>query len=161
MPQIRSYPQATTLLPTDAFVIDRIGTGTEFIQGLNFIPTTLIWTANCFYEGSGPPTTSQLIGGWSVPVKSSFPDNYADALTIGWGAHAEVAPTSAFNISLALNDVLAATLTLNTDGTFNYTSASGLAWTANVRDRITAVAPAGTDATINGFFFTIAGQLIP
>lgn len=33
MPQIRSYPQAVNLLPTDAIPLDRIGSGTEWIAG--------------------------------------------------------------------------------------------------------------------------------
>jgi hypothetical protein len=31
MPDIRQYPQATSLLPSDAFVIDRLGIGTMYI----------------------------------------------------------------------------------------------------------------------------------
>lgn len=33
MPGIRAYPQASSLLATDAFVIDRLGAGTMFIEG--------------------------------------------------------------------------------------------------------------------------------
>ena len=32
MPQFRQYPQTTYLLPTDAFVIDRVGLGTYFVD---------------------------------------------------------------------------------------------------------------------------------
>jgi hypothetical protein len=32
MPQFRQYPQATFLLPTDAFVIDRLGVGTLYVD---------------------------------------------------------------------------------------------------------------------------------
>lgn len=35
MPQVRSYPEATLLLTTDAFVLDRIGQGTMFIEAQN------------------------------------------------------------------------------------------------------------------------------
>lgn len=35
MPLIRNYPQAVSLQPTDAFVIDRVGTGTMFIEEQN------------------------------------------------------------------------------------------------------------------------------
>lgn len=35
MPQIRQYPQAGSILATDAFVIDRIGQGTMFVENTN------------------------------------------------------------------------------------------------------------------------------
>lgn len=35
MPEVRQYPEATFLLPTDAFVIDRLGIGTMFIEAQN------------------------------------------------------------------------------------------------------------------------------
>ncbi len=159
MPNIRDYPPATSLLSTDAFVIDRIGIGTEYIEGINFIPTTLIWAGNAFYEGSSPPGSAQYLGGWSMPVKVTFPANYTAALAQGWGAHSETAPTSNFVITIQLNDVLAATLTMNTDNTFTYLSASGLAWVANIHDRVTAKGPTSVDATMNNFFFTMVGTL--
>jgi hypothetical protein len=159
---MRQYPEALTLQSTDGFWIDRLGVGSLWIQGFNFIPSTLLWTGAVLYEGSGPPLTNQLLGGFSMPVKASFPDNNTDALAIGWGLHVQAGnlPTSTFVMTIALNDVLVATLTVNTDGTYSYSSSSGLTWTANVRDRITILAPSVTDATMNKFFFTIVGTLI-
>lgn len=40
MPQFRQYPQANNLQPTDAFVIDREGVGTLYIEGGDF--TTIL-----------------------------------------------------------------------------------------------------------------------
>jgi hypothetical protein len=140
------------------FLIDRLTTGSMQIPASAFTAAS-IWTGDAFYGGSGPPTSSLLLRGWSVPVPLLMPDTLATAQVYGWGAHAETPPTSAFNIQIALNDTLAATLTMNTNGTFGYTSASGLAWIVNVRDRLTAIAPSVTDATINNFFFTIAGAV--
>ncbi len=159
MPGMRDYLQVTSLQPTDGFWIDRIGQGSEFIEAVNFIPAALVWAGNAFYEGSAPPASSQLLSGWSMPVKATFPADETSARLIGWGAHVESGslPTATFAITLALNDVLAATLTFHTDGTFSYVAASG-AWVANVRDRVTAVAPTA-DATMNNFFFTIVGTL--
>jgi hypothetical protein len=34
MPLFRDYPQATSIEPTDAFVLDRIGQGTMYVEGL-------------------------------------------------------------------------------------------------------------------------------
>lgn len=44
MPAIRDYPQATSLVSTDAFVIDRLTTGTMFIEALNLSSTQRIVT---------------------------------------------------------------------------------------------------------------------
>jgi hypothetical protein len=38
MPQLRDYPQATSLQDTDAFLIDRIGSGSEYIEAADFAP---------------------------------------------------------------------------------------------------------------------------
>lgn len=37
MPTFREYPRVTTLQPTDAFVLDRLGVGTEYIEGADFL----------------------------------------------------------------------------------------------------------------------------
>jgi hypothetical protein len=157
---MRQYPEALALLSTDGFWIDRLGVGSLWIQGFNFIPSTLVWTGAVLYEGTSPPVTNQLLGGFSMPVKASFPDTDANAQAIGWGLHAKVLPTSTFVMTIALNDVGVATYTIHTDGTSLYVSNNGLTWTANVRDRVTIIAPTITDATINQLFFTIAGTLI-
>lgn len=39
MPQIRNYTQALSLEGTDAFVIDRLGGGTFYIEAIDFVPT--------------------------------------------------------------------------------------------------------------------------
>lgn len=160
IPQIRQYPQATQLLLSDAFVIDRVGTGTMYINAQASIPTSLIWAGSMFYEGSSPPASSQFLGGWNLPVAVTMPADNATALSYGWGFHVEstTLPTSTFIINIAKNDVLAATITVLTNGTWTYTAASG-AWTLAIRDRVTAIAPSGTDATMNNFFLTMVGLI--
>lgn len=161
MPQIRDYPQATTLETGDAFPFDRIGVGTMNIQASALIPTSLAFVMSAFYQGSGPPTSSLLLRGWDVPYRMTMPDTNANALVQGWGFHVQSGslPTANFVINIALNDVLAATITVHTDGTWTYASSSGLVWIANNQDRITAIAPSVTDATMNNFFWTMTGAL--
>ena len=58
MPSIRAYSQVTSLLPTDAFVLDRIGTGTVYIEDMNISPTF--------------PVVSVTAGGTVTVVGGSF-----------------------------------------------------------------------------------------
>lgn len=37
MPQFRAYPQANSIVGTDAFVIERLGVGTMYIEAQNFL----------------------------------------------------------------------------------------------------------------------------
>lgn len=157
MPQIRQYPQATSLLPTDAFIIDRIGTGTEYITATNALPTSIILALNSFYEGSTPPTTSQLLGGWVVPFAITMPADYASAVALGWGLHVLINATAPFVITLAHNGVFAGSITINADGTWSYSSSGGVAWTMAKDDYLTATAPSVTDNTLNNFFWTMVG----
>lgn len=73
MPTFRSYPRVTSILPTDALVLDRIGSGTEFIEGSDFLPASagqgiiaannLILASGYFYglrSGSGTFTGTTL-----------------------------------------------------------------------------------------------------
>lgn len=41
MPQLRQYPQVTSLVDTDAFSLDRVGTGTVFIETEDFLGANL------------------------------------------------------------------------------------------------------------------------
>lgn len=161
MPQIRDYLQALTLESADAFPFDRVGVGTMFIEANALVPSNLAYVMNGFYEGAAPPGSNQLLGGWVIPFQITLPQNNATALAQGWGLHVESGglPTSTFVITIALNDVAVAKISINTDGTWSYTSNTGLIWIANNQDRITAIAPSITDATLNKLFWTMTGTL--
>ena len=66
MPSIRAYSQVTSLLPTDAFVLDRIGTGTVCIEEQNL--STIF------------PVVSVTAGGTVVVLGGEFISVQANAL---------------------------------------------------------------------------------
>ena len=68
MPAIRDYTQATFLEPTDAFVIDRIGVGTLYVEAGLFGPSCLTY----FLNGAGSPiSTGTYVGHW-VPFNCTI-----------------------------------------------------------------------------------------
>lgn len=66
MPRIRDYPEAGSLLPTDAFVIDREGAGTEFIeaQNMGFGSTRCI---TYVVDGGGSALSTGVAGDLYIP----------------------------------------------------------------------------------------------
>lgn len=66
MPLFRSYPEATSLEPTDAFVIDRIGVGTMYIEDLNLdasVTRALVYVI----DGGGSALATGIAGQLYVP----------------------------------------------------------------------------------------------
>lgn len=52
MPEVRNYPEATSLLDTDAFILDRLGIGTMYIEVENMFQAT--YDVAMGYPGSPP-----------------------------------------------------------------------------------------------------------
>lgn len=99
MAQIRAYPKATGLVPTDAFVIDRAGDGTMYVEALNaglvdIIPavdpsgvtdsTAAILAAAALGAASAVPTRIQLPPG-IVTISQTLPFNYNNCCMEGAG----------------------------------------------------------------------------
>lgn len=61
MPSIREYPQATSFDPTDALVLDRVATGTMFIEGEDFFPPSTTFDTLVAAEAATIPATYQWI----------------------------------------------------------------------------------------------------
>ncbi len=82
MPVIRSYPQATALIDTDAFVIDRIGVGTMFIEAkdMPFCFANILRTGNV---NNDSPFEIQNNVGW---FNWTVPDGYVPGDGIGLSA---------------------------------------------------------------------------
>jgi len=59
VPQIRDYPQATSIEATDAFVLDRVGTGTMYVEGLD---TAANRVATYVVDGAGSVLTTGIAG---------------------------------------------------------------------------------------------------
>lgn len=66
MPTIRQYGQVTSLLPTDAFVLDRIGVGTVYIEEQNL--STIFPVVSVTYG-----ETVVVLGGEFISVQASAP----------------------------------------------------------------------------------------
>lgn len=73
MPLIRSYPEATSLQLTDALVLDRIGVGTMFVEGVDFVVNGPYLFS--FSNTGLPLTTSELVGGHVFAIACSFAAN--------------------------------------------------------------------------------------
>jgi hypothetical protein len=71
VPQIRDYTQATSLQATDAFVIDRVGVGTEYIEASDFLNGTMAplgQTCLTFIiDGAGSELTTGIAGDLEIP----------------------------------------------------------------------------------------------
>lgn len=112
MPQFRNYPQVDNILSTDAIVLDRIGTGNVWIDGLNFDDSALLpfatiaalrayaadQTPIAFVEGYATPSDGG--DGWFVyvPTDTTSADNggtiIVDALNRRWYRETSGAPTN-------------------------------------------------------------------
>lgn len=155
MPLIRSYPQATTLNPTDAFVIDRIGTGTMYVDSAN-LGSGAPYEASFEFFGL-PPAASELMGGHFFPVGVSFGTNMTSSYGVS-GGFCTVAPASAFSATVyhVTGGVATSigTMGISTLGAFSF-STSAVTFAAG--DSISFNGPASPDAALENLWWTILG----
>ena len=76
MPQFRQYPQANSLVSTDAFLIDRIGVGTMYIQAGNMpFASNPAYDIAMNFEGALPVNAPifvfNAVRGYSIPLNAS------------------------------------------------------------------------------------------
>ncbi len=65
MPRFRDYPEATSIDPTDAFVLDRIGVGTMYVEGLG--TGTASRCITYVIDGGGSELTTGVAGDLYIP----------------------------------------------------------------------------------------------
>ncbi len=156
MPQIRAYPQATVLDPTDAFVLDRIGTGTMYIEGLNLIAGAPYVAA---FEFLGDPATSdEILGAHPFTLSVAFSADLNGA--VGFCDPASL-PTATFvadiyHIASAVSTHIG-TMTISTLGTFTFSVAVAPTFAAG--DSIKFVGPTVVDLTATNFWWSILGAV--
>lgn len=63
MPRFREYPEAGSVLPTDAFVLDREGVGTMFVEGLGLGERCITYVI----DGGGSVLSTGIVGDLYVP----------------------------------------------------------------------------------------------
>jgi hypothetical protein len=73
MPLFRSYPEADSLQITDALVLDRIGVGTMFVEGVNFVVNGPYLFS--FSNTGLPLAASEIVGGHVFAIACSFAAN--------------------------------------------------------------------------------------
>jgi hypothetical protein len=105
-----------------------------------------------FYEGSDPPETGQLIMGWSV----SLPTNYDSGMAAST-FKCLVNPTAQAVLNIYNNTDLVATLTVETDGSYDYSTGGTGAWQTTYGDYVT-VKMGTADASLNELFGTLVGS---
>jgi hypothetical protein len=74
MPSMRQYAQAMSILPTDAFLIDRIGVGTMYIEAEDFLTSAGAYDVAMNYLGV--PPASQIFLGFAVVREFSLPASF-------------------------------------------------------------------------------------
>ncbi len=156
MPLIRSYPPASELDPTDAFVLDRIGTGTMYIEGLNLIAGAPYVAA---FEFLGDPAlTSEILGAHTFTLAAAFTANLFGA--VGFCDPASL-PTATFvadiyHIAGAVSTHIG-TMTISTHGAFTFSVAVAPTFAAG--DSIKFVGPTVIDATATNFWWSLLGAV--
>lgn len=99
MPRFREYPQATFIESTDAFVLDRIGVGTMYVEGLTGGDGGILVT----FQGAGSPGAGDWLGSQPFPIAVTFPLNWGAlfAWVLPSGLPASDATFTVFRVNLA------------------------------------------------------------
>lgn len=121
MPRIRDYPEAGSLEPTDAFVIDREGVGTMFVEGDVFLvgaPYLFSWS------NLGPILgDSEIMGGHVFALACSLPANMVGTTFAIDPSSLPAAEVTAIIYKVSAGSATSfGTMTIETDGSFSITS---------------------------------------
>jgi hypothetical protein len=161
VPLIRSYPEAPSLQPTDAFVIDRNGIGTLYIEATGIFLSGAPYEASCSFFGA-IPNSDQLIGAHFFGVATTYLANFVTPVGIDGvsGGGCIVNPTATFTAVVkklsggVQTDI--GTMGISTGGTLSFiTSATDFA----AGDSIQFFGPASADASITDIWWTILGAV--
>lgn len=150
MPLFRSYPQASSLNPTDAIVLDRIGQGTMFVEGINF---TVNGPYIFSFSNTGLPLSDgELIGGHTFALPCSVAANMVNSefFVYPTSLPADTTVIDCFLIHSGTSTPLG-TLTINIDGTYEFATD---AFDAVAGDFFGMTGPALFDPHFANMFFT-------
>ena len=137
MPQFRDYPQVKSLEPTDLFLLDREGVGTEGIEAQYFLSEAIYDIAMGYYDA---PPTSDTIFTFNVVRTFSLPQNLTGSMF-----SFEVAPSADTVLKLTNNGSLIGTIDWAAGGKLGTaTFASTVTFSAG--DQLRVVTP----STLNG-----------
>lgn len=164
MPGIRDYPEAASVDPSDAFVIDRIGTGTMFVASSNLQSGNPYFCAFEFLGGT-PPLTNEVMGGHVFTAAVNTTINFAGIVVSGnfvqAQGHCETNPASSFTatiykVSGGVSTSIG-TMVISTLGAFTFAVAAIQSFAQG--DSLKFVAPSGTDASLANLWWTIPAVL--
>lgn len=111
MPQFRQYPQANSLVSTDAFLIDRIGVGTMYIEAQNMpFASNPAYDIAMNVEGDIPT---------SVPlfVFNAVRTYLIDTNALGSKFTVQTSPSSSFALTIKHNSSSIGTITFASNAT--------------------------------------------
>lgn len=158
MPRFREYPEATSIEATDAFVIDRVGVGTMYVEGDNVFLSGAPYAASFSFFGQ-PPASSQLIGAHFFPVGVVLGANMASSLGIsGGGCLSNPEATFTAEVKQLSGGVQTSigAMTISTGGVLSFATD---ATTMAAADSLLFFGPASADATIQDIWWTILGAV--
>lgn len=156
MPTLRSYPQVTNLLGTDAIMLDRVGVGTVWIQASDFL--TAINAQSPYdvamnYNSTPPPNANVLtfIAARDFTLPANFVGSQAEFIT---------GPSAApVVLSIQHNGATVGTITFNGTGNNAVGVFAGTAQTVLAGDTIDILTPAALNGAAN-LTITLAGTRI-
>ncbi len=161
MPLFRSYPEAPSLLPSDAFVIDRVGVGTLYIESTGVFLSGAPYEASCSFFGA-IPYSSELIGAHYFPIATTFLANFAAPVGIDGiaGGGCLINPTATFTaivkkLSGGIQTSIG-TMIISTSGDVSF-SVTATDFAAG--DSILFFGPASADASVQDIWWTILGAV--
>lgn len=155
-PTIRAYPQANSLVSTDAFIIDRIGTGTMYVEAsvVEGGGSSLTYVAAFDFLGGTPPGASEIMGIHFFTETVTFGANFSGA-----GGFINSAPSGELDVDIAsAANGSVGTMIIAVDGSYSFNS-SDLPVTFAAGDAVIFTAPSDTDATAADFGWTIQGSI--
>jgi hypothetical protein len=100
------------------------------------------------------PGSSEVIGKVVIPRDITLPADFAGA-----AGHVDVNPDDAFDIDVTDDGVSIGTISISDAGAFTFTTVSGTAQSIGAGSIARFVAPASTDASIEGIAVTLVGTL--
>lgn len=161
MPLIRSYPQAPSLQPTDAFVIDRNGIGTLYIEATGIFLSGAPYVASFSFFGA-IPNSSELIGAHFFPIATSFLGNFVEPTGItgvsGGGCLSD--PTATFTaIVKKLSGGVQTTIGSMVISTLGILSFNTTATNFAAGDSVQFFGPVSADASIQDIWWSILGAI--
>lgn len=160
MGTIREYPEADSLQATDAFVLDRVGVGTMFVDESTLLGSLGIHFVLGFAYNGDPLLVNQVFGQYTFAQDIVFPANFAGAEGVALSLPTSNPWTCPIFQQPAAGGapVQMATMSWTSSGVLSFIFTADAPFTFSAGDTIYAK-PSSVDATITNFSYTLLGSL--